>query len=447
MIVLLLIFLSLLLIDIYFLNKFDFFSPSLVVVSTFFLSSLIVFLNYNVWEIDIHPMTVLVISLALITFFIGELIARIGPEIKNKKKMPLYLNLSEQITVGKEKIFIISVFMVTTIFFQFNYLADNALIFGGYNNFGQLLYNSRAIINDSSLALTQSPLLTHSLIISKCLAYFFIFTVIYNKIFHNNFKNIYIYLIPISLYLSQAILTTGRTHFIYFFTFILLLIVVLEKKKKNWSNTNDLKILSYLLIGGILFVTIFSLIGSQRSTTNFDITRSISLYGGSSILALDYFIINDDEPPIFFGEETLYSLNSLLRRVGVDVPFKEVYLEAYENDNFRTNIYTSLRRYIHDYTFAGMLIIQLFLGFLYTKFIMYIKYKDKIGVSVIFLGMFFYPLVEYSIEERFLVSIFTFSTVYHIIYMSIIFNFFTKNIPLKMIKVESNKKRGHYETN
>ena len=55
-------------------------------------------------------------------------------------------------------------------------------------------------------------------------------------------------------------------------------------------------------------------------------------------------------------------------------------------------------------------------------------YSKKGGLSLVLFATFFYPIVEASIEERFLSKVLSVTSIYLIIYIFVIYILFTKKI-------------------
>ena len=100
----------------------------------------------------------------------------------------------------------------------------------------------------------------------------------------------------------------------------------------------------------------------------------VSVYTGMSIPSLDYWLNKAKDLSTVFGEETLYGVTSVLRKLNL-VHLKETvrHLEFVDFGDASGNVYTCLRRYINDYGYAGMLFMQGAVGAFYSLFYNNIK--------------------------------------------------------------------------
>jgi oligosaccharide repeat unit polymerase len=169
-----------------------------------------------------------------------------------------------------------------------------------------------------------------------------------------------------------------------------------KNKKSTW------KVLFAGVSGILLFIVIFILAGFFRGwrTNKLSIWYNISQYTGGSIPALNDYLLNPRPPNGYFGENTLFGIYSLLRKLGFNYP---AFYPPYEFTRFYdmgTNVYTAIRRYLEDYGYFGLYLIMMFLGFFYSLFFLIAKKRNDF-LLLLYAGVFF-PIVELSIEERFL---------------------------------------------
>jgi oligosaccharide repeat unit polymerase len=148
----------------------------------------------------------------------------------------------------------------------------------------------------------------------------------------------------------------------------------------------------------------------------------VYLYSGSSIVALDKSINAYQKDNRFFGEESFYGLYGLFNRLGIGVPNNILHLPFVEVGNgHSTNIYTSIRSYIYDFGFSGMLIVQFLLGFISSY--LYILLK-RYGNSIVYLYIYavlIYGTVMQGIEEITLRDFMSITNVFFVLFLMIFY--------------------------
>ena len=189
----------------------------------------------------------------------------------------------------------------------------------------------------------------------------------------------------------------------------------------------DVKIILLGVVGIIVFLILFRFLGFLTGKTDVrNLWDDISIYIGSSIVGLNQYLREPGQSE-FFGKETLYNIYTILRKLRLtsiaeyNTPLEFIYFS-----DFRTNIYTSLRRYIQDYGQFGMLFIFFIQGMFYSGWMEKIKRTTTSAINIIIFCSIFYPVVEVAIDEQFVSNIFTLATLYQSIYLYIFFHLITR---------------------
>lgn len=427
MLSLLLVLLVILIIISYFLNGFDVLSAWLIACSMFFISVLIAFLNQRLWGMNFAFKTFAIILLALICWGVGDCIGkiRLSRQTYFIKNDPANLDKREPIVITRKAVYFIATVMFITTAVYFIYLYKISLIAGNPNGIiGVFKYARYAVIN-VKYNVSEPYVLAQLLNLSEAFGYVFIFIIIYNKIMVNFSTNYYYY--PVILFLIQTGISTARINFIHIITTILLLVFILWKKKRGWDNSVDLKIMRYAVLGLFTFLILFRLLGYLTDKSgNRQLWNDISVYMGSSIFGLDYFLKNPHTNP-FFGRETLYNLYPALTKLGLtNIPAYNSTLDFFYFSGSRSNIYTAIRRLIQDYGVSGMAIIFTVQGFFFSKWLNIIKYHRVKGFTILLFTMFMYIVVELAIDEQFVVNLVSINTFYKIIFTLIVYKVLIK---------------------
>ena len=446
--------LCILLVILLLLKKGDIFSPSIIITIVYIISMTSVLLYQNHWDIDINIITVYVIMGSIIVFCLGELFADLIFSFIDKRKKisidninmsnksmlqrlrhklknlisPYTLEEIDTIKIPSGIVLIVSLLMLVIVYvyfektMQFSIQAGNKVGISQMIHFARIAYNSTKYNTDLGIILNQGILL------SKFIAYFFSYTIIFNVV-NKKFKiqNLS-YFLPILIYGLILILSTQRATMMAFVSFVLVVYMILVKKIRLKANKYIFRVafISIFVVMGLFLV--FGLATGKTQTKG--LMDTLMIYSGSSILALNIWIM-DSTKSAFFGETTLRLFYSGLGKFGFDVPVYEKYFFdlVRVKDQIWTNVFTPFRRYIQDYGYTGLIIIQFMVGFIYGLTLKYVIRSKNCILGPILYAFFFYPIFFYSIEERIMTVYFSLSTIYSVFYiltLTIVFNKFIK---------------------
>jgi oligosaccharide repeat unit polymerase len=382
---------------------------------------MVIIINQSFWNEKVSFLAILFISLGLFSFVIGEIISIFIFRRKSKNKFYNQMKDFNKIRIPMYTIIFLTIIGIFIEIYYFKYIYKLALA-GGYGINGRsILFNARAAMLDTSINIAPSWILKFGRSALEGFSLICIYIFIYNKVFANTKKIEWRYLLPNILYIIQMILSTGRTELIYFIMYILILLFIIWKIRYNWSKKIDFRIIKYALIGIIIFLISFRLLGYLTGKSQYlNLWNNFSIYLGSPIIAFSKYL-NKNITNTIFGEETLSNFYRIMNHFGFDFKIIAVPLEPVIWDNVKTNIYTSLRRYIQDYTILGMILIQFILGLLYGSWFNWIKRKNLIGFPLILFSKLFYPVLESVIEERFFNLVLTPGSVYDVIMLYIMY--------------------------
>jgi len=407
----------------YFFNSKEIISPTIILSSGYLISVLVAILNINNWG-DIRYNTLFIILISIITFFIGELF---GSEVSKKVSKNYNNTETKQIfIISRKQIFVISIFMIYIAYIYFRYTYNLSKLGGNPGGIFNMLSYARLVDASDSEFEKIGFVLKYGLYFSRAYTYFVLYCIIHNYFTCGSKKIPRYQVVPIIIYIVQSILSTGRTQIMYIIIYTFMLSVIHMKIKNNWSNKNDYKIFKraivvIVLILGMFWIIDMTLRGSIYGTSR-DLLSTLSKYISSSLIAFDYFV-NNLVVTESFGKETLYNFCSLLNRFGFDFKIYSSALEFTTFSGVSTNIYTALRRYIHDFGILGMLLIQFMQGFIYAYYFNSIKYKRRIGKRLLFYCMLIYPVFFSFIEERFFTNILSLPTLAVVFFIIVIWRF------------------------
>lgn len=399
MIILLISSLLLLILFNYIISDRNLFSPVIMTSIGYLISLLILIINSNSWNYNMSFKTFMIILTSIIALGFGELFARLTYKKVSIQCNNLNLNREYYFIIKQYKTIMVIIFMsLFTLYYYFDIkrVASNI----GFGSFIEMIssYNKA-----QKYGFTLSTISTIGYSISFVIFNIYMYMnleVIINKIR----KLRLIEIIPIIIYLVIVILSSNRMVFIYIIITGILMAYIIWMNKYNWKKRVNIKIIKYSIFLLIAFFIIFMLLGLMTGKTqHFNSPfESISVYTSGSIIALDNFLDSFRYSIDNFGSETLYGLSRVMEKLGVDVVISKRNLpQTYISSDLMTNIYTSIRRYVHDYNYIGMYLIQIIIGYCYTKVLKNIeihKYKSEKLIIIIY-SSFYYPVLMQFIDD------------------------------------------------
>ena len=396
--------------------------PTVIVTSVFSLSIIVAGANYRNWG-DISFITLVVLFTGISMFCIGGYIASFSFECKG--------NTCRNDQINNYKLYVYDIKNYKTIlvicFMAVVTLGDYKDVLsytnGSVKGLLDLTTSVRMASYRSGELVKHSSLLQQGLYVCRMLAYLYSYMICQNLLILHRKINI-LYCIPVFLYLIQALLSTGRTEFIYILYGILVIAYYLNMSQKKWVPKGETKFFKYIVAGTAIFLFVFLSISNSRVGKNVSPLKTLSTYIGSPIYALNTYINNYGihSNATHFGAETQSLYYSLMRAyngssISSEAVLPPVYIGA---ESSMTNIYTAIRRYLHDFGLFGMCFIMLLLGWIYSKLFNSLKSHFS-PLRILVYSFISYSLVEIAIEERFFSNFVTARSFYCIFYLVILY--------------------------
>jgi len=434
MIFLLVFLLMLLLFFVVLINNYDIMSPPVWVVTGFFISAVGGALNYSIWG-DISDKTVGVIVLSIAPFILG---AVLGKRIRLKTNVNLAYRKrnvqNDERHLGKILVFVMNIIMLVTAVLYLQFMYQNSLIGGNYGGWQHMFSFARiALAGEDALNMG----IGLSFLLKLCFGFAYVQTyIVIRDIVYHGYKSVNILdACSVFLFLIHAILSGGRTKMLYYVVFITTVASVLSRHKHNWDKASKSAGFKYIILGVFLGLAFFwgidKTVRGSVYGTNFELWDQFSKYISSPIYALDVFLKDPTQMKDFAETETLYPLISIMNKLGANIPFTNNALEfvSYGNtETVITNIYTAIRRYIHDYGYIGLCLLMFLQGIIYNACYATIKARRIQGIKLLLYGILVYPVAFYFIEERFLNDLFTLTMLFQLICIVLFWNLAKKKI-------------------
>lgn len=421
----------------YFISNRDILSPWFITNSVFAFSTAVALLNQDTWRFEFNSITFFVILLASICLGLGEFVARSLSSKRLKENEKLETIKTSYVMNIPIPITILVIFsMLIYVILYYSKVGEIANLVGNGDDFAtKLAYFNSASAGGYSIGFV----FTLFFAIFSVILYFYMY-ILLNKLIHSKFRKIdLLNLVPIILYFVLQILSSSRSNFIYIISGALAMGYILWRNKHDWKKKSNRKIINIGIVAVLLFFIAFyylgNLTGKSQHFTN--ASEGMSVYTGGSIVSLNSFLEFFSYSRSNFGSETIYGMQHLLGTLGGNGVLTETrHLEfSYVSPYIRTNVYTSLRRYLHDYGFVGMCFIQFIIGLFFTLIYLKIKhhaYKNEI-LAILLYSSIFYPLVMQSIDEKFLTVLLTPTFLVQVLFFYVFYKIFTrKNSKIKI---------------
>lgn len=403
----------------YLMNQKDILSPWVITIGMFLVSTFFAILNIDTWQFTLSPLTVFVILTGVFAFGVGEILISAAFEKHAVPKRKQNRGIS-RIEIPQTVVIVIVLGMVAGLAVMIKQTYEISLLAGNTNGLASMLEYARKMYIIPGYTIGKASI--HISLLGKAFSAVFLYFFINNLHAGKNRRDV-LYLFPVVLYLCMAALGTGRTFMIEFLGMVIIFHFLIERKKNGWMTIHVWKIVLIAAAAlGVFFILFFLFGFITGKSQGGKLLDMVSVYTGMSIPSLDYWLNKAKDLSTVFGEETLYGVTSVLRKLNL-VHLKETvrHLEFVDFGDASGNVYTCLRRYINDYGYVGMLFMQGAVGAFYSLFYNNIKKENGFGILLIFYGVLMYPLFMQSIDELILSSYLSTSYMYLAVYILVIY--------------------------
>lgn len=385
-------------------------------------TSIAVFYNFFL-GIDISLFTVFIILLALIVFMIGFLLG------SGSKKLPKHYKM-QTINIKFSTSFTILIIMIVGLILNaFQTLNIARSVVSDANFFNMMEYARSAVVLTE---VDRNFFISIMGFFCSAVGYFYTYIILNNIILKVKQKKIQkiIYVCIVLLSLLIQMMGTGRTFFIKYLTVCIIMyyyMKIYNQQKNIIGFSTMIKTIKKIIIILVIFFIGFQAMGLTTNKTQKNSAKTtLYLYSGAAIIAFDKSLDMYKKDDRFFGEESFYGLYGTLNTLGLKVPNNILHLDFLQlGNNLETNIYTSLRTYLYDFGYFGMIIVQFILGVVLAIFYKMLKSYGKHPIFLLIYGFLIYGVVMQGIEEiqlRNFMSLTNILTVffYYILYLILI---------------------------
>lgn len=396
----------------YLLNRKHILNPSCIACSVFLISSLFAIYSKDDWQYQLHGITVFVILTSLFLFSLGSIL---GTQISGKHVLEKREEFHNVIIPSAVPIVLITLLLLLFSYMHFCTILNIGIEMGAdVHDFGDVIKKARSGMLYHGYLTTRID--SYSTYFCRGIAYVCIYIFIYDKLIHKNKLKKHLYLLlPMVPLIIKMVLSTGKTQFIYLVVYIIEVYGILYFQSQGITIQTFFKMIGIGIFSLLTFFVIFSILQVMREGKGRDIIDVISFYTGMSIPSLDDFLVNGRPESNLIGNNTLFPIYDVLRKLGFPLPKLYAPYDFVCFNGTNGNVYTALRRYIEDYTLLGNYIILLFLGTISSYFYNFVFKQRNRHLALIIYASFIYPIFEISIEERFFMNIVGTGTIYNLI--------------------------------
>ena len=414
----------------------DILAPAPLSVSMFLFMSVIALFYENYSKAHISVTTYIVIVISLILFCVGNFLGRtviihVGVDRKklvNFKRINIQLFFNICAIVFCLTVFILSLRGTLRIS---NSIAGDAMILAKVR--------SAYVTDDASIGGALS-LMGRVVVV---IGYFYTLVLINNfildgkKIKREHYKDYFCYIIIMVICFLNSILSTSRTFLIKWIVISIVVAYYVNNANSNkvLNIKSNTKFVFELIVVVAAFFGAFLVLGVLTGKTGIkSVAMTLYEYTGSSIPALSYFIDINTTRATFFGEESFYGMFVLLNHFGFSFPVNAGFQEMIKFDNgLTTNIFTSLRCYLHDFGYLGTYCVQFIIGLINGLLYCKLRNDKKYDFCYIYIyALLYYGLVMQAISETWLRTFMSISQLSDIIiFLALYFIFVKKGLKVK----------------
>jgi oligosaccharide repeat unit polymerase len=394
-----------------FIFKLDVLSPSIDICAVFVLSTFLLSLYRNTWNVIFYGTTYLYLIIAIISIIVTEVFIVMIFRLR-KSKYYAQQNLNnvpktlETLNVNKFFVILIIAYDCFMTYFFYSQVARISNLGSDYST--SMISNYRYVTAYSDINLDETLMPTwinQGEKIVEVLAFILLYVFINNYLVKSKkkfWKDNILLLFPIFIYIAETILTGGRITIIQIFAYCFILFVTLKRKvvaNKRSENFHDIKTAMKMTL--VMFVVFFGLTPLIRVYNNRNFMEYIGVYLGAPLQLFNLYC-NSPTSSSIFGEETFSKVYTSLYKLNLFPYAINAQLEARRSNGIDIgNVYTFFRRPLHDFGFFGMLVFTIIVIAIYCYFYYFIIKSEryKTYLPIIFYGYFYYLIALFSVDN------------------------------------------------
>ena len=403
-------------------------SPSILLTSSFFISTICACFYSEEWEFsDLTLVGIVVLGLSsfiLFSFFIKFFDSR--TKITTPKELV-------EINLTKGKLCIYLIFQIILIIATLNVIKQNV---GAFELFSGKYYE----LKRSDNIIYKSRFVDVGWILNFSGTYYLIYIACNNLLLKSK-KNILLY-INIFLGCIGSLLMGTKTAFFMFLIGFFISYLLLFQKKVAWTYKPDFKTVCKMFLTILVFLFSFTIIDYMQGRTLDDVTPidKLATYLGAPLKNLELFINENHSTNQLVGEQTFKNFYSSIFK-DLPVASENLYKYRWINAHPLGNVSSMFMPIFYDFGVPGIIIIFGLFGIFCQKIYDKIKYEKTVFDTDFF--SIFYSFLSFSIifsffSNKFFESAFSKAGVYFVIGLFLFDYFF---LSLKGTKFTKRKTR------
>ncbi len=392
----------------------DYLSPSFLYNISILLSLICAFLGLLFWN-DVKVLTLkatIIVVVSILFFNMGEFVCR--KYLDKNYKIKSFKNEIKNIPLWKSLIQLVFVFLVfILVLFEVHRIASIVGYNGGIFNMiktyrsTSILFSTEYIKSGIHINFIVAQLQKVSEVICYVNIYLLSCSMYKKELFKT--KNSIVYFSNILICILMSLLIGSRMQVIVYVLFFSILCVLHAHKKNTYKNILKIYwkyLIIFLVSGAAMFYLVLPLLGRN---TKANIIEYTTFYFGAPIPSLQKYLDSLEEKPKLFGEETFRGIQNVAYKLHLSnyiQPITTKWTSFYTKNNVKmqSNIYTSSKRYYHDFGYLGVVILQFINGFIFSLLYI-IMNKKKTNLSIIFYVMYLYMVID-QVRDEYLFSTF-----------------------------------------
>lgn len=379
----------------YFATRGDFWAPQNVFTLGFLVAAIFCTYLIDYFSVNLSWLTFFVIISGVIAFSFGSWLVFLGYE---RRHIDDYGPLCKKYCPPKVVTLVCIVFCAaTTLLFIRNVIS----VSGTFTTITDVTYAYRSEGYDGTQL---QPFYVNQMVkVFKAIAYVFLFYFVNNVVYTKNLRGNIRLLVPAALLVVMSVFGASRTELITLFIYIFTVVFFTYGRTHAFANRASRKLIKYLVVSVFVFLLAFSGMRTLVGRLNTDDPMTyISSYAGGSIELLDLYVRDDGLEPqsSIFGEETFFTMESDL---GITTGSLHEEFRYSANGRLVGNVYTCFKKYLHDFGYLGMLMIEWTLGFIFTGW--YLGTKTHLANNpsdhrLVYFAYFYVPVVKSFVQEE-----------------------------------------------
>lgn len=406
-------------------------APSILLLLSFLLATVLIFVNRKEWDVVIYPIFLEYVFTAILFFILGGSFFRIISK-QNFDKNRNYSIIEDRLRLQSKPSGLI--FLISTLCtLAYIYITLRGIGFSTNFTFMLSQIYKRSVENNGSNTFIANQLVKIVVAITNVIVFQFFLEKYVVKRGYSLYSYL-IFLLPLGIVL---IFSTDRNIFVRFliYTFVLWVLFYMNTTLEKRIN---FQVVKRAIIMAIVAMGLFYLLGILKNyTSNFQ--RVLGIYGGSGLYNFNLFISEFDFNQLLNGEKTFSAIQGIFSSLGLldmdvnktvfDVP---ITFRSSTGFVYISNIYSALRPYVEDFGLYGAIVIPFFVGMIY-EFMFYLVLKSRFNFTWVLYALLIYPIIYFAIDEQFFKRLHL-GTLYEIFWVIVFYYCSKRYIRLKFVR-------------